>query len=208
VIQTAPQRPTLFLGIDPDMHDLAVASVCTLPSPVEGAPPTVTWSVGCVRIPKAITGLECVPILGAELMAAAWKWRNAWDKLIQNDSPVVAIETPMVYRKETKNPEDIIHLACVAGAAACAYASQGFRVEMVEPQRWKGQVPKGVHQKRTLDALGLTGKRRGGESAGYMVPDDPAFFGEFGASAKDGDWKHLLDAVGLALWASKGCKRK
>jgi hypothetical protein len=99
---------------------------------------------------------------------------------------MVAAEVPQVYiaRKSVGDPNDLIPLACLAGAAASA----AERSALVLPRQWKGTVPKPpqarwesyVIHKRNLARL------QGGEARRYA----------------QGAGKSLdaIDAVGLGLW--------
>ena len=71
-------------------------------------------------------------------------------------------------------------------------------------REWKGDIPKCVHQARVLKKRGMEYETRGSKGAGrdsrYTVPtsgfDNIRTGGKLGA----GDWKHAVDAIGLADW--------
>ena len=91
------------------------------------------------------------------------------------------IENPSIYdRKRWKgNPNDLIKVANVAGMcfAACSLYCQAH---FVKPTEWKGQTEKAIDNKRTLQLL---------SDAEHSI-------------AK-GQSDHVLDAIGIGLWALK-----
>jgi hypothetical protein len=95
------------------------------------------------------------------------------------------------------NPRSMIPLAQVAGMAAGA-ASYGLTddIEFVKPSVWKGSVPKHVQQARTFEKLGIPFWTTDGNEP-YCIPTVAIA----GADFPDGLWKHVADAVGIALWA-------
>ena len=70
------------------------------------------------------------------------------------DAEFVA-EWPQVYQrgqgKSKGDPNDVVPLACVIGAAAAAMSPKSTRV--FKPSEWKGQVPKPAIKKRIVDEL-------------------------------------------------------
>lgn len=70
-----------------------------------------------------------------------------WDPIT-----VMVIEKPQVYRgsKLRGDPNDLISVALMAGAVAGASPGE---VKFYRPSEWKGQVPKEIHNKRTLEKI-------------------------------------------------------
>lgn len=100
--------------------------------------------------------------------------------------------------------KDIRNLAVVAGAAALWLANQCPMSEggLCEVKDWKGQVPKVITQRRIAKRLGWSIRETNGKEP-YCYPVD---FGLRGAphsttTIKKADWKHIFDAVGIALYA-------
>jgi hypothetical protein len=114
----------------------------------------------------------------------------------------LVVEGQEVYRGARTNANDLIKLAHIAGAAL---AAGGFsRKTLVLPKKWKGQQPKGVSQKATLEhyiskGQGWKYRDNGPEKTPTIlaVPSDVVVVGEIQ------DWSEVLDAMGLALWGSK-----
>ena len=99
-----------------------------------------------------------------------------------------------------KRPEDIVHLAQVAGVAMGLLMSKALTRQfyMPPPSVWKGHIPKAVMQARLYDELGwgyeMVGK---GKPADYAIPCNvPLRF----TYLKKTDWKHVGDALLLARW--------
>lgn len=96
----------------------------------------------------------------------------------------VVIEVPRIYPRGGKgDPNQLIDLAVMVGDLAGYYRRRGAQVELVTPRRWKGSVPKAMHNARVLAALSETERA--------LLPKRPR--------ARDYD-HNMVDAVGLALW--------
>lgn len=91
----------------------------------------------------------------------------------------LAVEIPRIYPDSPVRVNDIIRLAFVAGALA----GTSERSLVVEPRIWKGTTPKKIHNERILKVL----------------PE----LREFLARCPKGKQEHIIDAAGLALWASR-----
>jgi hypothetical protein len=111
---------------------------------------------------------------GGRLQSAyLWPHNLAPERIIPH---VLLIELPCVYPgARDENPNDLIQVARAVGqwehAATCA------RVVHVYPRTWKSQVPKKIHNARTLAKLS---------------PEERALV--------DGARHDVIDAVGLGLW--------
>ncbi len=94
------------------------------------------------------------------------------------------IELPQIYRQRQQkgDPNDLIHVAAVAGACAAKCKASRF----ILPRTWKGTVPKSIDNARTLKALTAQ------ESAVLQGVEIPAFLVD-----------NVLDAIGLGLWETK-----
>ena len=164
-----------YLGIDPDLHHTAIAVVND-----DGK----VMLLKTIRIADDLTGryalIELAQTLG--------------DGIPPMLSPfVAAVEGQQLYKGCPASPQDIIHLACAAGICL-AKISQPKQLFLPTPQEWKKQVPKEIHQARTLNNLGWGYKTL----RDYSIPTRPP--AEF-QNIPEKEWKHLVDAIGLALWA-------
>lgn len=90
----------------------------------------------------------------------------------------VLIEVPEYQRGRRVNPNDLITLALRVGRIQGRVLAAGGTVELVTPSSWKGNVPKRIHNARTLARL--TPEER------VIVP----------ANARH----DVIDAIGIGLW--------
>lgn len=67
----------------------------------------------------------------------------------------VTIELPQVYSagKQSGDPNDLISIAAVAGAWACAASRAGVPFTFIRPAAWKGQLGKAITHDRMIAAL-------------------------------------------------------
>lgn len=97
---------------------------------------------------------------------------------------VVLVELPEVYLQSPGDPNILIRMAFTAGMVAANVPC--VTISTVLPKEWKGQVPKEVHNNRTMATLT---KRE---------------VGVFSACAVKPALRHnVLDAIGLGLWYLK-----
>jgi hypothetical protein len=105
----------------------------------------------------------------------------------------VWIESQVVYPRSKVPPNDLIKLAQSAGRWAGRYDALGVEAYFVEPARWKGQVPKEIHQQRIVNDL-TTFELAISVRATKSI-----------ALAKR---HNMLDAIGIGLWALKTTNRR
>lgn len=102
------------------------------------------------------------------------------------DCSVVVLEYPRIY-PQGRHPSDpnksVRPLILMVGDLQGFYRRRGVETELVEPKKWKGQVPKEVHHRRMLKRLSAAEADR--------MPRRPR--------AQDHD-HNMLDAVALGLW--------
>ena len=187
-----PPNP-IAIGIDPDLHHVGVAV----------ASRSRILALRSISVPNALRGPDAVTV-----MALALREIHDIVSLVNGVVTHIAVEGQTVYPAssgKTVRPQDLIRLAQVAGAALAhctnAIPSPAW-IECPEPVLWKGQVPKAIHQVRTLNAYG-------GETAGWkwvmpkvkqkgiVVMANPV-----GIVLPGAQWTHVLDALGLARWAA------
>lgn len=99
------------------------------------------------------------------------------------------------------NPRSIMFLANVAGALLGEAGYECGNLFFPSPNDWKGSVPKQIHQSRVLSSLGWDFEKVGSADRGYARPTQelPTVMGS--GEVTKGQWKHLVDAIGLGLWA-------
>jgi len=197
----------LCLGIDPDMHDLAIASWDDL-GPV---------TAHVVSVPKKITGTDALLSMMHEL-SKPWPMLGrvmgeGCTHYYLDEFPdwcaVEGQETRQVRGKYHARPLDLIHLGNVAGMCVMRVALRylnGCGLYWPKPSEWKGSVEKHAMQARLYEEIGWgyevvwknqrapIGRSRKGE---YAVPQNPpAEFDNISLM----EWKHVGDALLLARW--------
>lgn len=178
----------IFIGIDPDLHTTAIA-VADLEK---------VRHLEVVRVPSKLKGHDAV-------LAMAQESRRVC--MIEHAVEAIpVIESQRVYSRHDKaNPNSLILLAQVTGAFLNDLENTWGGAQLVYPQDWKGQQDKYINQ-------GFTYKHYGWE---YTIHDNPKNKKDWycvpeieGFDVRDSDWKHLGDALGIALWAAKEHARK
>jgi hypothetical protein len=180
-----------YLGVDPDLQATAVAVVND-----EGIP----VAVYCLKH-KGTTGRDAVVSM-IDMMGAFM----VGDNLPEAEVAAHAVESQeIVYAaKMGRNPRDLALLANISGAF-CAMLRLVYSEALAllpAPQKWKGSVPKPVHQARILSDIKWEAKRVGTDNDGYCYPLNTEKLSVIGIEAiNKGDWKHVMDAIGLARFA-------
>ncbi len=124
--------------------------------------------------------------------------------LARYDLALAVVESQEIFPGSPAN--DIIRLAQRAGILVGLIAAKCPPVQIAwpEPRLWKGQQPKSVNQGRTLTHYGIS----------YALPDIKEPYAQPTGCAKSakirgyskttkGQWKHIGDAVGLALYGAR-----
>lgn len=175
---------TEVVGIDPDSKAVGVAISSYVPRHVERS-----WGLACLK-PKQKWG---------GVMAAS-ELAQATVRLRSGEARLIVVEAMRVRRyggdSATKNPQSLVDLAFLGGVVAGVLGSPERTVVLpVEPNDWKGSVRKPMHHCRVLAKLGWQAKRFGDHARPETNPS-----GNYFTPVKGADWKHVMDAVGLALW--------
>lgn len=131
------------------------------------------------------------------------------------DVALIVVENQTVRYSASKgvNPNNMIGLAQVAGALVCECFYETNNVAFPEPSKWKGSVPKQIHQNRILSKLHINAESVGSQSSGYARPKsperdlDPDKVVNLHSVSKS-DWKHVVDGIGLALWGADLIKKE
>ena len=190
-----------FLGCDPDTHACAIAVVDCTGTPV---------FVRVVRVEKRYKHMDAALAMSQNLALADHNLALADYSRNQDNLLAFAVEGQEIVYSAAQgvNPRSMLPVAVVAGAAL-----QRFTHDWPEgchtfsfplPAQWKGQVPKQIHQARLCSALGWTYETVGDNpSDGYARPTEPEQYKNvLGANTLGKtDWKHVLDAIGLARYA-------
>jgi len=193
-------RTIFSIGIDPDLHHTGLALLCD----------------GCdVGTELAVLDVKCIAAAGLKCEAAVIEMVHQlsidWFPGSIGLGPVlITVEAQEIYLGgATKNPRNIMHLAQVAGAALACATRQFINpiLYFPRPATWKGQVPKQIHQERTLDKLGWPCRRVGTLKGGYCYPTASSIVDIARAPLPKTHWKHVVDAMGLALWGLQNAHR-
>ena len=200
-LEVNPSGYRFFGGIDPDLHSTGIAFLCSDVSVVGN--PTWLYFVGCVKN-KGKTHQSAVIAMGKAL-----KKFFIFGGL-PDDCLAFATEAQELYLGGTKNPRSILWLANTAGSTL---QSALFRYPKAEhyfprPAEWKGQLPKHVKQGRIFKGLGIQPQEIKGsitKGTAYVLPDLASYphIVKGTDEINPGDWKHIGDAVGLALFAQQ-----
>lgn len=176
------------IGFDPDLHNSGVAVF------KDGH----LEAVDLVTIPKELKGRTAALAMASAVAHRLSRLRTdlSWDGDIDYNGAIrLAAEYMKVYRGGGEKAADLINLSFITGAACAMFNPDEVRVPLAA--EWKGQVPKRIHQARTLKGEGLEytvqGKNRDlfRVDWGPVWPDPPKALGK---------QSHVIDAVGLGRW--------
>lgn len=196
----------IYIGIDPDLHRTGVFVISEKDGEI------IAMSPKCLKVAGDLKAEDAA-------VAMARRLRTVFDDLAVTaelaGGAVVAVEGQEVSytARSGKNPRSVLQLAWVSGAAVAAALSlppsNRQRIYLWPPAKWKGSVPKQIHQARIYKQLGWEAKKVGKPDTGYCQPvgDDVKDL-EKKCDIKPGDWKHVGDAMGLALKAMEVYKRE
>lgn len=177
-----------YLGVDPDTKNTAIALLYASALCHQGMyGPTVLWTDVAAVPPDR--GVESRIHLLTERL----------DHIIGNlgynmvetpPKPTHAIvEGQEKYPRDNVRPNDLIYLAQVAGiATAFIQAHHGINPYIVRARKWKGSVPKDVHQKRIMSKVTI------GQECDYL-------------DCNKTQQGHVIDAIGLAYYGFEQHRR-
>lgn len=176
----------ISIGFDPDSHATSWGAL----EYVQGSMPRVI-GVGVVKVPASYKGFRAVREMAREMQKAELPFTP----------DILVVEGQQIYEKGKAKPDHILQLAQVAGGVFSHCLGRWPRAEsyLPRPMQWKAQVPKRVHQARVWEKLGFETSGHGHTQHGYSSPKDGGKIPTYGRVTRS-DWKHIGDAVGLALW--------
>lgn len=192
----------IFIGCDPDVHSIGFAAVNEHYKPV---------FLGCCKSMGA-TDTDAIEMLVGE--QRTWLKDYSGLKALENVM-AIAVEAQDHYLGSTPNPKSISLLAAAAGATlqllhGCWPAAS---LRFVKPVIWKKQIPKVIHHARIYKRVGWEYKKSANKkrSDQYCWPIIPPFQRDIlglETVKNKGDWKHVGDALGIALWLRDRYKLK
>lgn len=182
----------IAIGIDPDTFATGMAVVDTRTSRVLAVASAQVRRADPVE--KRIVHMATVAAKHIEsLRQEVWNLPGA--PLVE----AIVVEGQKKYPRDKVRPNDLIHLAQVAGgclAAARMTFPLAANVVVPDPQAWKGQVPKAVFTRRILGKIGHRSVDSLIESG--IPGTERLTVNQLG---------HVIDAIGLALHAATSRRR-
>jgi len=183
------------LGFDPDLHKTAGAIVAQ-----DDQGLLEICSMRVFSPPVKLKGQQAAAAMCAYLSVEAARWVN--QIRFQFPVQIIVAEGQRIHggANATRNWDSITALGPVSGACVAAtvpaVGGKGLRVSIPTPDEWTRGVPKHVRQARMWKMWDEPYEVRGSAGAQYAVPMTETTRVGFNV----GEWKHLGDAVGLALW--------
>ena len=175
------KRPMMYVGVDPDTRNCPIVALREGSDRIE---------VEILRVPKGLANVE----------ATLEMCRQMHDHTVHWPAKVAVERMSMVQAKQRgANPQYICNLNLVAGAALAMFSDLRNVLICPLPSEWKGQVPKPINHSRTLRKLNMQPGHRTLEYTAPSVEDQSRF--DLPDGFKLSDWKHVMDALGLALHA-------
>lgn len=195
-----------YIGFDPDLHQPSLALVGE-----DGA----VRAVWCLRHKKRLKGRAAVVACSAFV---AEFFSETLMPLYDGTLEIAAfaVESQEVYRgagqdADTKDPRALMFLAAVSGVVLGLGHVIWPKAAILfpAPAEWKGNVPKEVHHARLMEeqkwqykVMGAASKAK--KNSRYCSPDPESVKHLIGVEDLNaGDWKHVCDAIGLAMFARK-----
>lgn len=178
----------IVLGIDPDTKTAGIG-IAQDGKPIYGS----LVAVKNARDPVARRINQMIDLLAQELT----KVRMGDPEPVQIDKIVVEGQT---HRTGSRvRPQDLIHLAQVAGMAVgiCKELWPTIEIIIPPPADWKGSIPKAVFTKKLLRWLNITYDPRGGLRYRDGKVRVPGTYTLPKAKAT-----HVIDALGMARWGA------
>lgn len=181
----------MILGIDPDLTSTALAVLN--PHHDEIA------RFGLIRAARYEDMLESVPLELRRLLGPH-----------ADNIDVAVVEGQQIYQSRIEGKEaradknDLIRLAHVTGTCVGVLRSLGIDAVVVLPVDWKGQRSKLATGEKLVRKWDWEAHRRGGKDPYLeMVGRESMVKTSDGRKCKVSDWKHLVDAAGIAVWATE-----
>lgn len=171
-----------FLGADPDMH---AQSIVTIDNDLN------LVRLVMLKVSSRTTGIDAVGAMLDQLGNLLPDW------VFGAHAAAVEGQEIVYTARSGKNPRSLLHLAYVSGGLVAKVSPGCMHTELVMPQKWKGSIDKLIHQRRICRKMGWEYK----EADGYVIPDVDLDDVNTCGKINPGDWKHIMDSVGLALWA-------
>lgn len=194
-------RVEAVLAIDPDSKNVGLCGWALN----EGQP---DW-VATTHVPKELTGAQAGFEVHTQCQEALKNSRRCPTNYLQGWHRVlVVVEGMRIWRgagdASTKNPQSLVDLSFCGGMAAAA-AKESWELDehykapglVVEAHQWKGSLAKPIVHSRLLKLLDWPKE----SLKTYCRPAHTELGLTYASRVNPGDWKHIMDAVGIAKWA-------
>ena len=172
------QNTTAYMGVDPD---------------------TVRPSFALVNTEGSVIWLWCPKLKGRDLSGLGSVILDKTDYHPAASVKYAAIEDQYIVDGKKA---DRLRKLCQNAGSCMVLTGLMYEIESaqyIRPATWNGGFEKHVSGARTLRKLGWGHIRKGGQTP-YCIPENPP--DEF-KHILAGEWKHLVDAIGLALYAKE-----
>ena len=183
----------IIMGADPDMKRPSIAAI--------DAKTGKLLAVDCIKVKGKRTAHNGVVDCVAAMRGCFHNMHNVLD--FEDIAAIVVEGQETAYTAVSgANPRSIMFLAAVAGAMLAEATPECKTILFPTPQKWKGSVPKQIHQARVLGKMDLEYTKVGkNPKTGYCHPPLNMADVFWATEQNKGDWKHIVDAIGLAQWA-------
>jgi hypothetical protein len=185
----------IFLGADPDLHTLSIAACNDKDHVVD---------VIVIKNDKELKGRPAAVEMISRMVTFAYQLPSFSD---HTRIAAMAVESQEIsYTAQSgANPGDLLTIAPISGALVFLGHCCGVgEVYLPAPQKWKGSVRKVIHQARVFQKLGWEYETKSGYCCPVSWEDKDMRFCEcVNGNLNKGDWKHITDSIGLAMYAKE-----
>jgi len=190
---------TIYIGIDPDLRTLNCALL------LDDFPTRTLLAVFVRRNKTKLTGDGAVvnAVDAAELLVD-----DVLEYFIKNPQyqmetiTMIAESQSMQHQRHTKkrvDPDDILRVGQIIGVLMGSFKKIVENIRLVQPTKWKGQVPKKIHHPRILNHLKIPYKKL----TTTIYPEDFRSLSQYsGDKVNPGDFEDVNDSIGLALYGA------
>lgn len=185
-----------YIGIDPDLRLLNAAIV------TEEKKPLAVF----IRRNKEEKGDLAVAMaarLSCRLIEDVIAFFTAQTNCKVGDEIITVVESQNIQytgHTNTARKQNVLQVAQVAGCLMGAFSNMSDRIHLVQPNTWKGQVPKYIHHTRIYRDLNLISAMG---SIKNIYPIDSLHLRSWSHDKiNPGDFADINDSLGLALYGA------
>ena len=186
-----------YIGIDPDLRKLN----CAL---LNSDKKVLSVFLRRNKAEKGDIAVANAARLACRLIEDVIAYFTAEVQIKATDEIITVIESQNIQytgKTNTARKQNVLQLAQVAGCLMGAFSNMSDRIYLVQPNTWKGQIPKPIHHKRIYTSLGLIKY-----DSSAKIPSLGKFYSSWSPDKiNPGDFEDINDSIGLALY---GLERK